>query len=171
MANGKKVNGKNKGNVQERKISNILSKRFETITGLKQAFYRNSDSGSFFGRSNQKRMETHNLEKAVFGDIVSPSNFIYEIECKHYKTPPTLATILNQDYKQWDTWIKQAQQDSANSNREMAVIIKYNNIQELVILEKLPEGMTYLIKYKQFFIITLTSFLELPDSHFFKDLV
>ena len=69
------VNGKSKGSSFERKISNLLSSRFEPVTGIKQAFRRNPDSGSFFGASNQKRKETHDLDHANFGELKMTNYF------------------------------------------------------------------------------------------------
>jgi hypothetical protein len=164
----KKVNGKQKGNAFERVVSNKLSDRFKEKTGLDKSFRRSIDSGSFFGASNQKRMETHNLEKANFGDIICPSNFNYEVECKSYKTPPTWKAILEQDCKQLDDWIDQATQDSKNSGKKMMLIMKFNNVPEMVLFEELPEGLSSIINYKQYSIVTLTKVLLLPDEIFFS---
>lgn len=164
----KKVNGKQKGSAYERKISNLLSERFQEKTGLEKAFRRSLDSGSFFGASNQKRMETHNLEKATFGDIMCPSNFNYEVECKFYKDFPSANAILEQDCKQWDGWIEQCSRDSTNSGKKMMLIMKYNNVPDMVLFEELPDGLSSIINYKQYSIVTLTKVLLLPDNIFFS---
>ena len=127
---------KAKGNSFERKIANALSQRFESHTGIKQAFRRNIDSGSFFGGSNNKRVETHDTEKATFGDIICPSTFDFSLECKHYKSPPSFSLLVKQDCKDWDKWIQQADQDARNANKKMAIVIKYNNVDEIVILNE-----------------------------------
>lgn len=163
------MNSKNKGNAFERKISNIFSERFKEYTGIESSFRRNIDSGSFFGGKNQTRVLTHNLEKASFGDIICPTNFNYNIECKFYKTGPKFSNLLKQEYKEWDDWIKQASQDSDHANKMMCVIVKYNNTDEIVILETLPQELDSPIKYKKYFIIQLKKFLSLPDSHFFNN--
>lgn len=162
------MNSKDKGNTFERKISNLLSVRFRSATGLDQAFRRNIDSGSFFGGSNQRRTVTHNTENATFGDINCPSNFKYAVECKHYKEAPSFKSIMKQDVKAWDLWIEQAQQDAKNSNKLMMLIIKYNNVDEIVILDVLPEGLTAAILYKGNHVIPLEEFLNLADSVFFN---
>jgi len=162
-----RINSKNKGNTFERKIANMLSARFEKITGVKTSFKRNADSGSFFGGANQKRLKTHLTENAVLGDIVCPSNFLFNIECKHYSKQPLFSNILMQNCKQWDTWIKQAEQDSKNANKKVAIIIKYNNVEELVLIADPIDG-TPTMQYKDYFIVRLISFLELADSNFFN---
>ena len=105
------VNGKQKGNGFERKIANLLSETFEPYLGISNGFRRNPDSGSFWGGSNLHRTLTHDTNYAVFGDLICPKNFKYSIECKHYKTAPSLQAIINQSVKQWDTWLEQAEQD------------------------------------------------------------
>jgi len=161
------MNSKDKGNAFERKISNLLSKRFETVTGLTQAFRRNIDSGSFFGGSNQRRTQTHNTENAVFGDINVPSNFKFSLECKHYKEAPSFKSIMKQDVKSWDLWISQAKQDCDNAGKEMLLIVKYNGVDEIAILDKLPQGITPIMNYKGNFVINLDTLLELADEVFF----
>lgn len=160
------VNGKNKGSTFERTISNLLSKRFEPLTGIKSAFRRNADSGSFFGASNQKRIKTHNTENANFGDIICPGDFNFGIECKHYKTAPSFASILTQNCKQWDSWLAQALQDSINSNKKMMLIIKYNNVAEFVLTTE-PVGGTPVVTYKSYYVTTLKDFLAQGDEVFF----
>jgi hypothetical protein len=161
------VQSKNKGNTFERKISNLLSKRFAEITGIETAFRRNIDSGSFFGGKNQQRTVTHNLETATFGDIVCPSNFKFSLECKHYKSAPSFALLINQNWKELDSWIEQASQDAANGDKALAVIVKYNNVPEIVVLDKLPAGLTAIVNYKQYFVLPLAAWLALPDTEFF----
>jgi len=161
------VNGKQKGNTFERKISNLLSDRFKLATGLEQPFRRNIDSGSFFGGSNQKRTQTHDLSKASFGDIICPEGFTYNLECKFYKDAPSFNLLLKQDVKQWDEWVLQAKQDAVHANKKMAVIIKYNKIEEIVILDQLPINLSYSFMYKSYYVTTLEKFLSLDDSEFF----
>ena len=161
------INSKNNGNTFERKISNLLSKRFEEKTGLKQAFRRNTDSGSFFGGTNQKRVDTHNTENATFGDINCPKAFRYSVECKHYKKAPSMNNIMQQNYKEWDSWISQAEQDSKNSGKKMFIIVKYNNVEEVVIVsEQVP--LVYNMPYKHCFVVLLKDFLKQDDTVFFE---
>jgi hypothetical protein len=160
------MNSKNKGNSFERKIANLLSSRFELKTGIKKAFRRNADSGSFFGGSNQKRLETYDTEKASLGDVICPQTFVYTVECKHYKSAPLFKNIMQQECKEWDGWIKQAEQDSQNSGKKMLLIIKYNNVDEIVIATE-PVPNAYNLPYKTYFVSSLSSCLAQDDSVFF----
>lgn len=161
-----RINGKNKGNSFERKIANLLSKRFSVRTGIEQSFIRNPDSGSFFGGSNQKRTNTHDLEMAVFGDLKCPKSFKFTIECKHYKSPPSFQSLVKGAVTQWDQWISQASQDSVNSGKKFLLIVKYNNVEEIVFTEDelLPSA---LFKYKEKNVYRLVDILSLDDSIFF----
>ena len=161
------VNGKNKGSSFERKIANLLSARFEPVTGIKSAFRRNPDSGSFFGGSNKKRTETHDLGHANFGDLICPENFNFSVECKHYKTGPTFAAIVKGKITQWDTWISQATQDARNSKKEMLLIMKYNGVDELVFVEQRLENLTLILTYKHVFGYRLEEFLSMSNDKFF----
>lgn len=161
------MNSKNKGNGFERKIANLLSSRFEPITGIKQAFRRNPDSGSYFGRGNQKRLQTHDTEKANLGDIICPKNFAYTVECKHYKSGPLFKNIMQQECKSWDAWLMQAEQDSQNSGKKLMLIIKYNNVDEIAILKE-PVPNAFNMPYKEYFVVNLAACLEQDDSIFFE---
>ena len=161
------VNGKAKGNGFERKIANLLSETFKDYLGISNGFRRNPDSGSYFGGSNIDRTNTHSLDYAVFGDLICPRHFKYSIECKHYKTAPSIQAIINQSVKQWDTWLEQAEQDSKASNKEFTLIVKYNNVDELIFLKNTLHGFETIIKYKQYHIYKLSDFLTFnPDFYF-----
>jgi len=162
------MNSKNKGNSFERKMANLLSERFEKKTGIKKAFRRNSDSGSFFGGTNQRRLETYDTEKANLGDIICPHSFTYTVECKHYKSSPLFKNLMNQEIKQWDDWLQQAEQDSQNSGKKMMLIIKYNNIDEIAVLKE-PVPDTYNLPYREYFVVNLKACLAQEDHVFFDD--
>lgn len=161
------MNSKNKGKSFERKIANLLSARFEERTGIKKSFRRNADSGSFFGGKNQTRLETHDTDKATLGDVTCPADFIYTVECKHYKTSPSLKSIMQQEVKDWDGWIEQAEQDSRNSGKKMLLIIKYNNVDEITITDD-PVPNAYNMPYRRYYVSSLKSLLMLDDDHFFS---
>lgn len=161
------VNGKSKGSSFERKIANLLSERFEPVTGIKQGFRRNTDSGSFFGGSNQKRVETHDLDHALFGDLICPRNFKFSVECKFYKAGPTFSALVKGNIRQWDDWISQAKQDAANSKKKLMLIIKYNGVDEIVFVETKLPTISPVLLYKDVFGYKLQDFLNQEDQEFF----
>lgn len=161
------VNGKSKGNSFERKIALTLSERFESLLGIKTSFRRNPDSGSYFGGNNVQRIETYDLDYAVFGDLICPRSFLFSIECKHYKAPPSYKAVMSHAVTQWDLWLKQAEQDSTSSKKLMSLIIKYNNVEEMVFLKK-PLENVYHARYQDYYIHTLNDWLKQPDGYFFN---
>ena len=164
-----KVNGKQKGNTFERNIANMLSERFEAVTGVEKGFRRNPDSGSFFGGSNIHRTETYDTDYALYGDLICPRNFAFSIECKHYKTAPPLNAVLKQKVSQWDGWLKQARQDADVSEKKMMMIVKYNNTETMVFVDYELHGLSYpIFKYGPFFVHTLKDVLELDNKEFFN---
>lgn len=164
------VNGKAKGSNFERKIANALSERFEPFLGKKNGFRRNPDSGSFFGGSNAMRTESYDLDYAVFGDLICPRNFMYSIECKHYKTPPSFQSVVTHKVTQWDQWLEQAERDATSSSRNMSLIIKYNNVDEIVFLSYPIDGTNH-TRYRAYFVHLLSDWLKMPDGHFFKPVI
>jgi len=163
------VNGKQKGNSYERKIANILSERFEQFTGIEKSFRRNPDSGAFFGGSNVARTEVYDTDYAIYGDLICPRNFLYSIECKHYKSSPPLNAVLTQKVSQWDEWLKQASQDAVTSGKDMMMIVKYNRTEAMVFLETIVYGLTPIINYNGYYIYTLTDILKQEDLFFFME--
>jgi hypothetical protein len=162
-----KVNGKQKGNSFERTIANMFSDRFAAYTGIEKPFRRNPDSGSFFGGSNVSRNDVYDTEWAIYGDLICPRNFNFSVECKHYKSAPTLSSILKQDVKQWDLWIEQAQQDATSSGKEMLIVIRYNNTETLTMTMPNVTTLLPIINYKKVEIHRLEDVLNLKDSLFF----
>ena len=107
------------------------------------------------------------MENATLGDINCPSNFKYSVECKHYKKPPLFSHILTQNCREWDGWIQQAEQDSANTNKKLLIIIKYNTVEEVVLVKEEVPGSAVIV-YKGYFVVPLKQFLALPDTDFFE---
>jgi hypothetical protein len=162
-----KVNGKNKGNTFERKISGLLSTRFSSFLGIDKAFRRNADSGSFFGGSNSYRAEQHDLDNACFGDVMCPKNFRFTVECKHYKSSPTFQSIVKGNVSQWDDWLEQSENDAKTANKEPLLIVKYNNVPEIVFVKTPLKEKTPIAVYKSFNIYQLSEFLTLDEASFF----
>ena len=162
------VNGKAKGSQFERTIANMLSARFADKTGITSSFRRNPDSGSFFGGSNKKRTETHDLDNAFFGDLICPDAFRFSVECKFYKTGPSFASIVKGKITQWDEWIAQAAQDASSSGKEMLLIIKYNGVETVAFTSTPMLPLQLVMPYKEVYGYRFNDVLGLPDDIFFK---
>lgn len=166
----KAVNGKQKGNAFERDIANMLSDRFKEHLGMDQGFRRNPDSGSFFGGKNQQRTETHDTEFAVFGDLICPRSFLWNIECKNYKEAPSFDALLKGKIPVWDGWLAQNDQDAKNAEKHPLLIVKYNRTKVFVVIPETlgPQDCEPVMHYGSNLIFTLEAFLEFPDVFFFE---
>jgi len=165
------INSKSKGDKYERKIASLLSSHFKEITGVDKAFVRNRSSGAYLGGKNKVRADGMLDEHKDVGDIIVPSDFRFEIECKHYSTPPSFKQIISDNIPQWDKWIEQAEQDAETSGRDgFLLIVKYNLVPDIVILSTsefsyLPRIMTYKSLYQ---VVKLEDLLKLNKDKFFK---
>lgn len=161
------MTSKNKGNTFERKTANLLSEHFAPFTGIEKSFRRNPDSGSFFGGGNKGRADTHDTEKATFGDIITPSNFRFTVECKHYKTPPSMSSLIKQEYALFDKWIEQAENDAQKGGTESLIIIKFNNVPEFCVLSNKFTHLKNFGVYKEYILVALEELLKEPNDFFF----
>jgi hypothetical protein len=148
------THAKAKGSTFERSIANKLSERFQEATGLAQAFRKSVDSGSYFGKSNAKRLLSTGTEHATFGDILTPRNYKFTLECKAYSTQPTLGSLIKQSCSILDGWFAQASADALNAGKIACVIVKFNHVPVIVFL---PEGfnLSPILTYRGWDMITL----------------
>lgn len=164
------VNGKQKGNSFERNIANMLCERFAPYTGIEKPFRRNPDSGSFFGGSNIARVDMYDTNWALYGDLICPKNFRFSVECKHYKEPPTLNSVVRGEVKQWDDWLAQARQDAKVSGKQMMLIIRYNRTDIFAFLNWKIDDRKPVIEYKGAYLYLLEDLLKNhPDQFFFDE--
>lgn len=163
------VNGKQKGNKFERDIANMFSEHFAAYTGIEKAFRRNPDSGSFFGGTNIDRKDVYDTEWAIYGDLICPRNFNFSVECKHYKTPPTFTSIVKQKVSEWDEWIGQARQDAEASEKDMLLIIKYNNTEVFTFTDPHVLDTDYVLEYNGAHMRPLKNIMEQKNSFFFDE--
>jgi hypothetical protein len=130
------ANSNKKGASFERKIANKFSEIFATYTGNEKSFIRNPQgSGAYFGGKNNFRAKQVGANLLHTGDISTPMDFKFVVECKHYKDAPTIKGIITQKIAQWDKWISQNETDAKSSDRISMIIIKYNLIPEIVLIE------------------------------------
>lgn len=162
------TNPKTKGSAFERKIASVLSDRFSSLTGIEKSFRRNADSGAYWGGSNSSRAVTHDMSNAVIGDIMTPANFNFTVECKHYRSPPTLAQIMGQKCTTLDRWIEQASRDAMTSGLHPVIIMKWDRVPEVVMVRDDQRGRG-VIHYREWSVMPLTDWLDHADEYFFDD--
>ena len=98
----KKVNSRAKGSTFERQIAKILNDRLGTTE-----FSRTPGSGAF--------ATTHTLPDhlKIYGDLITPQNFKYCLECKKGYNNQNLYSLYNHSSDFWK-FIDQCQKDSEN---------------------------------------------------------
>ena len=124
----KKINSRTKGNTFERQVAKILNERFNTTE-----FSRTPGSGAF--------ATTHQLPDhlKIYGDLITPINFKYCIECKKGYNKENLYSLYNYSSDFWK-FIDQCQKDSDKCGRLPMVIFKQDRHPILAIV---PSNILY----------------------------
>ena len=119
----KRKNSKAKGSAFERKVAKILNEHFETTD-----FQRSPGSGAY--------ATTHNLPDhlKIHGDLITPKNFIYSIECKKGYNDLDLYSLLNPNSKIYE-FIKQAEKDADQAKKE-AIVLMAQDRRDIIALIK-----------------------------------
>lgn len=155
---GKRINSRTKGNSFERKVCNILNKRFNT-----DHFNRSPGSGAYATIRNLPK------EYQIHGDLITPSNFKFSIECKKGYNDVNIDSLLNKKSSIWK-FIDQAINDSRKSNK-LPLIVYQQDRRDILILAQV--GVFVKKKKKISFpgweIYTLKDALGFEDSEWFVD--
>lgn len=157
LSKKKRVNSRSKGNTFERKICSLLNNRFNTTD-----FCRSPGSGAF--------ATTHSLPEylKVYGDLITPQNFKYIIECKKGYNKININSIFNNSSEFWE-FIKQSERDSQVSGKPSLIIYQQDRQPALIISKKdlfciFPDTITF----QCYQINLLENILTLPDAFFFN---
>lgn len=108
----KKINSRTKGNTFERKVCKLLNAKFNT-----EEFQRSPGSGAFG--------TTHTLPAylQIHGDIITPSNFLWTIECKKGYNKISLGDLFSKDCEIYKFY-QQAERACSKSLKEPLLIIQ-----------------------------------------------
>ena len=106
----KRVNSKAKGGAFERQIAKMLNEQFST-----KEFSRTPGSGAF--------ATTHELPEhiTVAGDLITPLNFKFCIECKKGYNDQTIYSLLDYNSKIWQ-FIEQCEKDAKKMSKVPMII-------------------------------------------------
>jgi hypothetical protein len=157
----KKINSRTKGNRFENKIAKKLNERFNT-----EEFCRSPGSGAF--------ATTHKLPEylKVYGDLITPKNFKYIIECKKGYNEVKIDDLFNTK-SIFSNMIAQASRDSKKSSRKFILIIGQDRRDPVAITNQIGipahnklEGTVGDITIS---ILKLEDLLSLDDSYFLSD--
>jgi hypothetical protein len=119
----KRKNSRAKGSTFERNIAKTLNDRFNTTE-----FSRSPGSGAF--------ATTHTLPEhlKIYGDLITPQNFKYCIECKKGYNNLNLYSLYNYS-SEWYTFLEQCSKDSEKCERLPMVIFKQDRQPTLAIVK------------------------------------
>jgi len=122
----KRKNSRAKGATFERQIANTFNDRFNTTE-----FSRSPGSGAF--------ATTHNLPDylKIYGDLITPQNFKYCIECKKGYNNQNLYSLYNYSSEFWG-FLDQCQKDSDKCYKAPMVIFKQDRQPTLAIVSYSP---------------------------------
>jgi len=118
----KRKNSRRKGNTFELKIASIFNDRFKT-----KEFNRSPGSGAY--------ATTHSLPEhlKIYGDLITPSNFKFCVECKKGYPKENLYSLYNNSSEFWG-FINQCEKDSLKSGKVPMVIFKQDRRPTLCIV-------------------------------------
>ena len=118
----KKVNSRAKGSTFERSIAKMFNDRFKTAE-----FSRTPGSGAF--------ATTHSLPDylKIYGDLITPMNFKYTIECKFGYNNQNLYSLYNYSSDFWK-FVDQCEKDSEKCQKIPMVIFKQDRQKILAIV-------------------------------------
>lgn len=138
---------KNKGKAFERDVAKFLTDTFN------MTFTRVPNSGSFLGKSNKHRALSldDNQAKLYRGDIVSPSDVSFVVECKSYRVlKGGFHSIMCGESNQINAWLSEVFSD--------ALVV--DNSKDIRPVDTLPHALVFKIAN------TGTRFWVLPFRHF-----
>ena len=118
----KRKNSRAKGSTFERQIANTLNDRFNT-----SEFSRSPGSGAF--------ATTHSLPDylKIYGDLITPENFKYCIECKKGYNKENLYSLYNYSSAFWG-FLDQCLKDSEKCDKIPMVIFKQDRQPTLAVV-------------------------------------
>jgi Holliday junction resolvase len=156
----KKKNSKKKGSTFENDIAKIFNERLGT-----KDFARTPGSGAF--------ATTHSLPEhlKIHGDLISPLNFKFCIECKKGYPKENLYSLYNDSSEFWG-FLKQSQKDADKSKKVNMVIFKQDYRPTLAIIptwvetSKVTKFIICNIDGKEYRICLFDEILQEPDEFF-----
>ena len=133
----KRKNSRTKGSTFERSIAKLLNDRFNTTE-----FSRTPGSGAF--------ASTHTLPDhlKIYGDLITPQNFKYCIECKKGYNNINLYSIYNYSSEFW-SFLEQCEKDSHKCGKIPMLIFKQDRQPTLAVVPSYIHYHTTPIKYIQ----------------------
>lgn len=158
----KKVNGCSKGKRVERLAVKVFTDRFG------EGFSRSIGSGN---RWSQVSFLPKHAQDTFSGDLVTPTKFLYTVECKGGYDDVDIENALDGGNSQLNEFLEQAEFDSGRCNKKPLLIWKKNRKKWLAFIktEHLPHSnWEYRIIYREWSGLILDELLKLDNTFFFN---
>lgn len=112
---------KRKGSAFENEIAKFLNEAHNTTE-----FARVPLSGAFMGRNNADKRKgiEQSAQSTLRGDIITPRDFPYVIECKCRDAQPLLNKVLDGNDISLNQWIEECKFDADHENKLPMVVFK-----------------------------------------------
>lgn len=131
----KRINSRTKGNTFENKICKILNEKFNTTD-----FMRSPGSGAF---ATSHKLPEH---LQIHGDLITPKNFRFTIECKKGYNKESLSSVFNPK-SNLISFIEQAETDAKKENKDFILVFAQDR-QPIIILINSKILYTYEVDIK-----------------------
>lgn len=115
---------KTKGNAFEKEVAKFLNEQHNTTE-----FHRTPSSGAFLGRDNFERKGglAEHVKDALVGDLITPLDYPFVVECKSYKDKPSFYAVLNGADSTLTKWLKEVEVDADHINKQPILFFKITN--------------------------------------------
>jgi hypothetical protein len=124
------ASSKDKGNAWELEVAKFLEEHFEG------KFSRVPRSGAMFGGENAENAEgeRQDVVEILTGDIITPKDFPFTIEAKHYEDFK-FSHLLQGENKLLDGWIESSEKDADLAKRLPMIMAKFSYIGSYVVFD------------------------------------
>lgn len=154
---------KRKGNAFENEIAKKLNIVFEATT-----FHRTPGSGAWMGKSHAIKRAGVAIEAqdTLRGDLITPKDFPYIIECKFNSVSPSYHSILAGKDAKLDQWLIEVEYDAEHGNRLPMLIFKTPRKGTFVAVPYKDIDVfqfEYFLKYRNYAIVSFEMFTNHKD--------
>lgn len=149
---------KRKGSAFENDISKMLNTTYET-----EQFARTPGSGAWMGRSNSAKKSgvAQEAQDTLRGDLITPKEFPFIIECKNYEDSPVYHKIIQGPDAKLDGWLKEVEFDANEAGLEPMLWFKTTRKGSFVAVKShivADVDFEYVLKYRDYTIVSLDAF-------------
>lgn len=155
---------KTKGNAFENHLAKSLNEMYNT-----EEFARVPLSGAFMGRSNAAKRKgiAQEAQNTLRGDLITPHDFPFVIECKSYNDNPLFHKIMEGKDVHLDKWIAEVEFDAAQADKDPLLFFKVSRKGTFAVIpfNKFPNGtLKSCMIYQTYVIISFDQFQQIAGN-------